>query len=115
MKLARFLKQVQLMGGTAISPEHDPLLLILRRVGMNRYTLESQALLRVCLAVVATAGKMVESDLWALGSDARGLLNAFAVRRSYGEYEQTALEMLAKRLNGYQESISAMAANQAPQ
>ncbi len=84
-------------GGTPIPEELDPLPLIITRIGMNRYTLESQALLRVCLAVVETEGEMVESDLWALGSDARGSLNAFAIRRML-EYGQDSLDMLARKL-----------------
>ncbi len=88
-------------GGTLIPDELDPLPLIITRIGVNRYTLESQALLRVCLAVVDTEGEMVESDLWALGSDARGLLNAFAMRRMLGKYGQDSLDMLARKLSEF--------------
>ncbi len=106
MKLAHFLKQAQLKGGTPIPPEHDPLLLIITRVGMNRYSAESQALARACLAVVAKEGDMAESDLWALDSDARGLLNAFAVRRMADGYEQVWLDTLARRLTQFRESAA---------
>jgi hypothetical protein len=68
---------------------------------LNRYTLESQALLRVCLAVVETEGEKVESDLWALGTDARGLLNAFAMQRMLGEYGQDSLDMLARKFGEF--------------
>lgn len=98
MKLTRFLAQAHLQSGTPIPDELDPLPLILTRVAMNRYTLESQALMRICLAVIATEGDVAESDLWALGNDARGLLNAFATRRMLGKYGQDTLDMLAKRL-----------------
>jgi hypothetical protein len=100
VKLSQFLAQAQMKGGTAIPSELDPLPLIITRVGMNRYSVESKALIRVCLAVIASDKDwgMVESDLWALGSEARGLLNAFAVRRVSGEYQQSELDMLRREL-----------------
>lgn len=106
MKLTRFLAQAHLRSGTPIPDELDPLPLILTRVAMNRYTLESQALVRVCLAVVATEGEMDESDLWALGNDARGLLNAFAMRRMLGKYGQDCLNLLAHRLQQCQDGAA---------
>ncbi len=44
---------------------------------------------------------MVESNLWALGSDARGLLNGFAMRRMLGKYGQDSLDMLARKLGEF--------------
>lgn len=75
---------------------------------MNRYSVESQALIRVCLAVIAADkdADMVESDLWALGTDARGLLNAFAVRRVFEEYQNAELELLARKLGEYREDYA---------
>jgi len=98
MKLARFLTDAYLRGGTEIPPELDPLPLIITRIAMNRYSVESQALLRSCLAVVAAEGEMDESDIWALGNDARGLLNAFAMRRLNAKYGKDELDLLSASL-----------------
>ncbi len=94
MKLSKFLTQAVLKGGTEIPCELDPLPLIMTRVSMNRYSVESQALIRVCLAVIESDkdADMVESDLWALGNDALGLLNACAVKRVFVEYPKAELE-----------------------
>jgi hypothetical protein len=102
MKLSRFLAQVHLRGGTEVPSELDPLPLIMTRIGINRYSVESQALLRACLAGIAIDGEMAESDIWALGGDARGLLNAFAMRRLNGKYRQVELYMLSGTLRGFQ-------------
>lgn len=101
MKLTRFLTDAHMKGGTPIPDELDPLPLIITRIGVNRYTPKSQALARICQAVAATEGEMVESDLWTLGNDARGLLNAFAMRRMLGKYGRDSLDMLAHKLSEF--------------
>jgi hypothetical protein len=98
MKLDQFLAQSRAKGGTSVPSEVEPLLVILTRVGMNRHSVESQALIRASLAVIAQDGNLAESDLWALGSDARGLLNAFADRRQSPTYDQVYLDTLGRRI-----------------
>lgn len=99
MKLDQFLAQSRAKGGTLIPHEVEPLLVILTRVGMNRHSVESQALIRACLAVIAEDGDLVESDLWALGRDARGLLNTFADRRQSPTYDHVYLDTLGRRIS----------------
>jgi hypothetical protein len=41
---------------------------------------------------------MTEADLWALGKDALGLLDAFIEYRIEGRYKQVELEIIAGRL-----------------
>jgi hypothetical protein len=101
MRLARFLAQSYLRGFTPIAAELDPLVLILTRVGINRYSVESQALIRACRAVVAVDGEMVEPDLWALRADSRGLLHEFSVRRFLGKYPKAELDLLERKLKEY--------------
>jgi len=50
VKLTRFLADAHKKGGTSVADELDPLGLILSRIGVNRSSVESQALLRVRLA-----------------------------------------------------------------
>jgi len=98
MKLVQFLEQARNKGGTTVPGDLDPLPLILTRVGLNRYSVKAQVLLRASLAVIACDDDLVESDSWALGADSRGLLNTLAARRAAGRYEQSYLETLARRL-----------------
>lgn len=102
MKLSKFLTQASMRGGTEVPAELDPLLLIITRIAMNRYSLESRALRRTCLAVIHLDPEVSESDIWALGTDARGLFNAFAMKRLLGEYQQADLDMLKDRLIGFE-------------
>jgi len=46
-----------------IHDELDPLPPIISRIGINRYAFESQALARLCMAVVTTEGEVDELDL----------------------------------------------------
>lgn len=43
---------------------------------------------------------MLENDLWALGADALGLLDAFAAQRLTGRYSVRELEIYGDRLRG---------------
>lgn len=44
--------------------------------------------------------RLSDADLWALGTDALGLLNAFAAYRLTGRYSARELEIYADRLRG---------------
>ena len=76
----------------------DPIGLILSRLAVNPHTAEARALRRAMLAVIATDQEMADADVWALGKDARGLLDAFAAYRLGGRYKQAELEVIAGRL-----------------
>lgn len=58
-KHRRELPRTRPEGRRSVRDELGPLPLIITRIAMNRYTVESRALLRVCLAVAATEGEMV--------------------------------------------------------
>lgn len=98
MILARFLAEVRTRARTAIPDDIDPIGIILTRVGMNPLTAESRALRKATLAVIATEGDMAEADLWALGKDALGLLDAFALARLTRRYNARELEIFGERL-----------------
>jgi hypothetical protein len=59
---------------------------------------EARALRKATLAVIDTHADMTEADLWALGKDALGLLDAFIEYRIEGRYKQVELEIIAGRL-----------------
>jgi len=84
MKLSRFIVDARMKGGTPVPDELDPMPLFITRIRVSRYSAESQAFLRTCLAAVDAEREMYAPDLWALGNDARGLLNA--KRRLEGKY-----------------------------
>jgi len=98
MKLARFLAEVRRRTKTTIPDEIDPIGLILARVGMHPGTLESKALAKATLAVIAHEGEMTEQNLWALSADALGLLDRFAIERLSQRYRPQDLEAFTKRL-----------------
>lgn len=114
MHLSVFLTHPRMQDGSSIPSELDPLLLIITRLGMNRYSDEAQAVTRICLAVIAMDEDLPESDLLTLGRDARGLISAFATRRTLGAYDQRELDVMDKRLRQYQEDVWAKA-KQVPQ
>ena len=98
MKLATFLVEVRKRGGTAIPEQLDPVWLIMSRLAVNGYTAEARALRKATLAVIDAQADMADADLWALGKDALGLLDAFVADRLSGRYKQADLEIIANRL-----------------
>jgi hypothetical protein len=98
VKIARFLAEVRTRTRTPIPADADPIGIILTRVGVNPHTVESQALRKATLAVIATEGDMLKNDLWALGADALGLLDAFAAYRLTGRYSARELDVYADKL-----------------
>jgi hypothetical protein len=100
VKLARFLAEIRVRDGTMIPEDLDPIGIILTRISMNPHSVESRALRKATLAVIATEGHMTEADLWALGKDALGLLDALAVERLTARYRPRDLEAIAGRLRG---------------
>jgi len=99
LRLARFLAEVRVRTRTQIPEDIDPVGLIMSRVSINPHTPESKALRKATRAVIATEGDMTEADLWALGQDALGLLDAFAEQRLTGRYRAPDLEMIDRRLS----------------
>jgi hypothetical protein len=100
LKLARFLASVRTRARTPIPEDLDPIGLILTRVGVHPHTVESKALRKATFAVIATEGDMAETDLWALGADALGLLDAFALQQLTDRYSAPELEVYANRMRG---------------
>ena len=100
MKLSRFLAEVRIRGGTPVPDELDPIGLIIARVGMHPMSVESRALRKSTLAVIAGEGEMSDAGLLALGKDARGQLDAFAVERLTARYRTADLAMVAEKLRG---------------
>jgi hypothetical protein len=88
------------MSGTPVPQDIDPIGIILARVSMNPNTVESRALSKACLAVIATEGEFSDTDVFALGRDARGLLDVFAVERLTARYRPQDLSMIADKLRG---------------
>jgi hypothetical protein len=100
VKLARFLAEIRTRARTPIPADVDPIGIILTRVRLHPHAVESQALRKATLAVIATEGDMIDADLWALGRDALGLLDAIAAYRLTGRYSARELEICAERLRG---------------
>jgi hypothetical protein len=78
MNLARFLAEVSTRARATTPADVDPIGIILTRLGVNPNTIESRALRKATLAVIATEGAMSDKDIWALGTDALALPDAFA-------------------------------------
>jgi hypothetical protein len=100
MTLTRFLAEVGARARTPIPADVDPVGIILTRVGVNPHTIESTALWKATLAVIATEGDMGDADLWALSKDALALLDAFARTRLSGRYTALELQIYGQRLRG---------------
>ena len=98
--LPAFLAEVRARLRTPIPEDLDPIAIILSRVSFNPHTVESRSLRKATLAVIATEGHLAESDIWALGKDALGLLDAFAARRFTGRYSAAELRVFVERLHG---------------
>lgn len=98
MNLSPFLAEVRVRKTTAIPSNLDAIGIILARIAVNRLSVESRALRKACLGVITMEGDMDESDLWALGADALGLLDAFAADRLRARYQAQDLEMIVGRL-----------------
>jgi hypothetical protein len=92
--------EVRARAHTAIPADVDPIGVILTRVGLHPHTVESIALRKATLAVISTEGDMADADLWALGKDALGLLDAFGAHRRAGRYSARELEIYGDRLRG---------------
>ncbi|MPZ47158.1 MAG: hypothetical protein GEV05_28110 [Betaproteobacteria bacterium] len=63
MTLARFLAEVLTREGTAIPLECDPIELNMARIVMDPHSVESRALRKATLAVIASQGDMTEAQL----------------------------------------------------
>ncbi len=98
LRLARFLAEVRKRSRQRIPDEIDPLGVLFSRVAMNRYNTEGRALGKAALAVITAEGEMTEADLWALGQDALGMLDAFAARRLAGGYALALLNAVGAKL-----------------
>lgn len=98
MKLARLLAEVRIRMRTSIPEGRDPIRLILSQLADNGHTLEARALRKTVLAVIDTYADVTDADLWALGTDALGLLDAFATYRFTGLYKQVELDTIARKL-----------------
>ena len=98
MRLARFLAQVHVRNRTQIPVEIDPIGIILGRVGLRPNTAESRALTKATLALIGRDGELTESDLWALGQDSLGMLDAFATDLLSARYHEQDLATIKKRL-----------------
>lgn len=98
LPLARFLVEVRKRSRTELMPEIDALGVLLARVAMNRYNGEGRALARAAIAVVHEDREIPEADLWALGRDALGMLDAFAAKRQANGYALELLDIVADRL-----------------
>lgn len=98
LRLSRFLTLVRKRSRTAIPDDIDPIGIILARVALHPHTPESRALVKACLAVIAGEGSLTELDLWALSSDALGLLDKFAVERLSNRYKTDDLATVSRKL-----------------
>ena len=98
MKLARFLAEVRTRIRTPMLGDLDPVGMIFSQLAANGHTVEARALRKAALAVIDTYADVTDADLWALGKDALGLLDAFAAYRFTGLYKQVELDIMARRL-----------------
>ena len=81
MKLASLLVETRRRSRTLPAPHVDPLQAIYPRCQVNPETLENKTLMRIARAIEEGRGDFVDADVWALGQEALGLLDALIERK----------------------------------
>ena len=84
MKLAALLVEIRRRSRTLPAPDVDPLQAIYQRCQAAPETLENKTLMRIARAIEETRGDFDDADIWALGQEALGLLDALIERRLSG-------------------------------
>jgi len=84
MKLAALLVEIRRRARTLPAPHIDPLQAIHERCRAAPETLENRTLLRIARAIEQTRGDFDDVDIWALGQEALGPLDAMVERRIGG-------------------------------
>ena len=81
MKLADFLVEIRRRARVPPLPHVDPWQAIRLRCAAQPDTLENQTLIRISNAIREGAGDFDEADIWTLGQEALGLLDALIAPR----------------------------------
>ena len=81
MELASLLKEIRRRSLTLPPPQIDPLQVICQRWRDNPETLENRTLMRIVRVIEQKRGDFDDADIWALGQEALGLLDALIERR----------------------------------
>ena len=81
MKLASLLVEIRRRARTLPPPHVDPLQMIHQRCHAAPETLENKTLMRIARAIEEGRGDFDDADIWALGQEALGLLDALIERR----------------------------------
>jgi hypothetical protein len=84
VKLATLLVEIRRRSRSLPEPQIDPLQVICQRWRANPETLENKALMRIARAIEEKRGDFDDADIWALGQEALGLLDALIERRLSG-------------------------------
>ena len=81
MQLAILLREIRRRSRSLPEPQIDPLRVICQRWRANPATLENRTLMRIARAIEEGRGDFHDADVWALGQEALGLLDALIERR----------------------------------
>jgi len=81
MKPAALLVEIRRRSRALPPPHVDPLQAIYRRCRVTPETLENKTLMRIARAIEEGRGDFDDADIWALGQEALGLLDALIERR----------------------------------
>jgi hypothetical protein len=81
VKLAALLAAIRRRSRTLPPPHVDPLQAIHERCHAAPETLENKTLMRIARAIEEGRGDFEDADIWALGQEALGLLDALIERR----------------------------------
>jgi hypothetical protein len=81
VKLAALLVEIRRRFRTLPASDVDPLQAIHLRCTADPETLENRTLLKITRAIEERRGNFDDTDIWALGQEALGLLDALIERR----------------------------------
>ena len=84
MKRAALLVEIRRRARVLPASDVDPLQAIHQRFAADPETLENRTLMRITRAIEERRGDFDEADVWALGQEALGLLDALIERRLSG-------------------------------